>query len=211
MIRFWNAFTKLTGWPVQFVCFRTKVVCEDKAAQGRRIRGPAIVVSNHTSVYDYAVLLFVFFSRTLRCQMAEALFRKKGLGTFLRLMGGIYIDRTGRDFGFLAESEAILARGGVVCVFPESRLPAAGEPTPLEFKPSAAYLALSTGAPVIPVYTNGSYFRRARARVAVGAPMDARRLARPELTQKENIALVTRAMRERVVELEKNLHEKTAR
>ena len=55
MILFWNWFVKLTGWPVQLLCFRTKVLYEDRKVQGRRIRGPAILVSNHTSVYDYAV------------------------------------------------------------------------------------------------------------------------------------------------------------
>ncbi len=60
MIHFWNLFVKLTGWPVQFLCFRTKIYYEDRRAQGRRIRGGALVISNHTAVYDYAVYLFVF-------------------------------------------------------------------------------------------------------------------------------------------------------
>ena len=38
VIRFWNAFVKLTGWSVQFFCFRTKVYYEDRSAQGRHIR-----------------------------------------------------------------------------------------------------------------------------------------------------------------------------
>lgn len=61
MIRFFNTFTKITAYPVQKACFNTKILYEDKSVQNRRIKGPAIVVSNHTSVYDYAVLLFCFF------------------------------------------------------------------------------------------------------------------------------------------------------
>ena len=89
MIRFFNTFTKITAYPVQKACFNTKILYEDKSVQNRRIKGPAIVVCNHTSVYDYAVLLFVFFSRTVRYQMAEVLFKKKlkTLSTYMKKYG----------------------------------------------------------------------------------------------------------------------------
>ena len=60
MSRLLIGLVKFTGWPVQWLCFRTKVTYENRAVQSRRIKGPAIIVSNHTAVYDYAVLLFVF-------------------------------------------------------------------------------------------------------------------------------------------------------
>lgn len=207
MIRFWNWFVKLTGWPAQFVCFRTKILYEDKSVQGRRIKGRAIVLSNHTSVYDYAVYLFVFFSRTLRFQMAELLFQKPFLGWLLRRLGGIEVDRPGYDFGFLNESLSVLEKGGVVGVFPESRLPLPGEERPLPFKVSAAYLALMSGAPIIPVATNGSYFRKERARVVIGKPILASDLLDDGVGEAENLRIVSERLRERIKELEKALHE----
>ena len=83
MIAFFNYFVKITGWIVQKIVFRTKIFYEDKKVQSRKIKGKAIIVSNHTSVYDYAVYLFVFFFTTLRCQMAEILYKKKPLAIFL--------------------------------------------------------------------------------------------------------------------------------
>ena len=210
-IRIFNAFTKVTGLPLDWFCFRTKVYYEDQSVQSKRIKGPAIIISNHTSVFDYAVYLFVFFFRTLRFQMAEVLFKKKLLGPFLKMMGGIYVNRDSKDLGFIAKSERILEKGGVVGIFPEGRLPRDGEERPLEFKTGAAYLALSTGVPVIPVYTNGSYFNRKRARVVIGKPIDARELAREDLSDKENILLVANHMRDRVIELEKYLNERTSK
>ena len=202
MIRFWNAFVKITGWPVQLLCFRTRIYYEDRARQDRRIKGPAIIVSNHTSVFDYAVWLFVFFSRTLRFQMAELLFDRKPLGSLLRALGGIKVDRNARDMGFAAESERILAQGGVVGIFPESRLPRPGEERPLPFAPSAAYIALSTGAPVVPVYTDGAYFSpRRRARVMIGVPFYAAELAGEDGTERERLARAAAGMREKVKEL----------
>ncbi|MBR4661608.1 MAG: 1-acyl-sn-glycerol-3-phosphate acyltransferase, partial [Clostridia bacterium] len=206
MVRFWNWFAKITGWPVQFLCFRTRVYYEN-AACSRRIKGPAIIISNHTSVFDYAVYLFVFFSRTLRFQMAEVLYRKKLLGWFLRRMGGIYVDRDGFDFGFVTKSCDILAKGGVVGIFPESRIPKSGEERPLEFKTSAAYIALRADAPVIPVVTNGSYFKRKRARVMIGEAINVRDLSDPALGEKEDLKNVSAKLRERIIELENKLYE----
>ena len=159
--------------------------------------------SNHSSVFDYAVLMFVFWTRTLRCQMAELLFEKQPLGTLLRCLGGIRVDRNGHDFAFVARSEEILRRGGVVEIFPESRLPRPGEERPLPFKPSAAYLALASGVPLIPVFTNGSYFRRQRAVVVIGRPLDPRTFRSGERSEKKAIDALSKAMRERIIELEK--------
>jgi 1-acyl-sn-glycerol-3-phosphate acyltransferase len=201
VVSFVNWFTKITGWIAQFFCFRTKITYEDKSKQSRKIKGKAIIISNHTSVYDYAVMLFVFFGRTLRYQMAEVLFKKKGLGKFLHALGAIKVDRDTFNFSFMHESEEILNKGGVVGIFPESRLPRQGEERPLPFKPSAAYLALLTGAKVIPVYTNGSYFNKKRARVIIGTPIDISEIAASDLTEKEKIEKINGMFRDKIINL----------
>ena len=196
-----NWFAKITGWPVQAAAFRTSVAYEDRSVQGRKVRGPAIIISNHTSVYDYAVWLFVFYSRTLRVPMAEILFEKQPLGIFLSMMGGIRIDRNSHSLSGLEKCSRILKKGGTVLMFPEGRLPREGETAPLEFRPGAASLALETGVPVIPVYTNGSYFNKKRARVAIGTPFFAEESADPALSDAENLAHVSSYMRDKVIAL----------
>lgn len=208
LISLFNWFVKITAWPAQKLVFRLRVYYEDRAAQDRRIKGPAIIISNHTSVFDYAAFLFVFFSRTLRYQMAEVLFKKKPLGLFLKMLGGIKVDRDARDYGFIAKSEAILHRGGVVGIFPEGRLPLAGEERPLPFRPGAAYLALLSGAQVIPVYTKGGYFAKGRSKVVIGEAFYAAGLTDERLSEKDNIDLVSKKMRERVMGLGKLLDER---
>ena len=167
------------------------------------------MICNHTSVWDYAALMFVFFFRTLRAQMAEVLFEKQPLGLFLKMMGGVRVDRNVYDFGFVSQSQRILEKGGVVEIFPESRLPLKGEERPLPFKPSAAYLGLLSGAPMIPVFTNGAYFSKKRARVIIGKPLYARALTDDSLSEKENIARVSEALREKIISLEKQLYEQS--
>ena len=205
-----NWFAKITGWPIQLVCFRKKIYYEDKAIQSRRIRGKAIVISNHTSVFDYPLTMFVFFGRTLRSHMSELVMKKPVLGVLLRMLGGIYVNRDAHDYGYMVKSEKILDRGGVIGICPEGRIPLKGESTPLAFKTGAAYLALTTDTPIIPMYTNGVYFTfKERARVMIGTPIIPSQVADPTLSDKENIALLTRVMRDKIIDLGQMLHERT--
>ena len=207
MIALFNMLVKILAWPVQWLCFRTKVTYEDKKAQSRKIKGKAILVSNHRAVYDYAVFLFVFFTRTLRYQMAEVLLQKKVLGLFLKCMGGIKLDRYSNDFAFLDKSAKILQNGGVVGIFPESRLPLKDEARPLPFKVGAVYLAKKTGSPIIPIYTNGSYFTKKRARVVIGKPVYCEDLWDNGKSEKENLQNISEYLRQKTVALGEMLNE----
>ena len=205
MIALFNYFVKITGWlPYALIC-RSKVSYEDKNAQSRHLKGKAILLSNHTSVYDYALYLFIFFFRTLRFQMAEVLYKKKLLALFLNMMGGIYVNRDTLDFSFMDKSKAILEKGGVVGIFPESRLPKEGEARPLPFKESAIILALESGAPIIPLYTKGNYFTKSRTRLIIGKPINVRDYYDNSKSEKENITNITNILRNKIIELGEKL------
>ena len=202
-----NWFTKLTAWPIELFAFHTKIYYEDRKVQGRHIKGRAIIISNHTSVFDYAVYIFVFLTRTLRFQMAEVLFRKKFLGPLLKMLGGIYVNRDTYDMSFMGKSQAILDKGGVVGVFPEARIPRPEEKRPLEFKPSVAYLAYLSGAPIIPIVTNGSYFnRKKRARVLIGKPIDIGIWWDPSKERRDNLSAISNKLRKEIIRLTKELN-----
>ena len=202
-------FVKITAWPVYALLLRPKTYYENKKVQSRRIRGRAIVISNHTSIYDFAVTMFSFPSRTLRCAVAEIMYEKNFLMSFfLRALGTVRVDRNAHDFAFLSECDRILERGGVVEIYPESRLPLPNESRPLAFKPSAVYLALQTGAPIIPICNNGHFFEKRRMRIMIGTPIDVRALYNNELSEKENIANITTHVRGKIIELGQRLEEK---
>lgn len=211
MIALFNWLVKITGWLPQLLCFKTKVYYEDKKAQSRRIKGPAIIISNHTSVYDYAVMMFIFYSRTLRYQMAEVLFKKKGLSGFLRALGGIEVNRETHETACIDKSARILKKGGIVGVFPEGRLPKEDETPPIDFKTGAAMLALTAGVNIIPVYTDGNYFGKKRARVIIGKPIDARELYDDGKTERQNLNDITVALRQKIIDLGSLLGEKQKR
>lgn len=201
-----NWFVKLTALIPELLIFRTKIYYEDKKTQSRRIKGSAIIVSNHNYLLDFGVMMFVFPMRTLRCAAAELLYKKNPFMTlFLKLLGCVNVDRDAHDFSFLSKLKRILDRGGVVEYYPEGRLPKPGEERPLEFKPAYVYLALESGAPIIPVYNNGKHISKERERVIIGKPIDVSAMYDPTLSERENIANINAYVRSKIIELGKEL------
>ena len=164
------AFVKLTGILPALLFFKPKVYFKNKEKQGRRLKAPAILVSNHMSLMDFVLYLALFPLRTLRFLMAEVLFHKgKAFATFLYALGGIYVNRDTYDFGFVSNALQVLDDGGIIGVFPEGRLPVNGRSFP--FTSSTAFIALRTDAPIIPVYTDGNYGLFRRTSVVIGEPI----------------------------------------
>ncbi len=210
MNKFFVGFVKITGLIPYAVGFRTKVYYQDKNIQNRKIKGKAILISNHTALMDFAAIMYTFPFRILRYQMAELLFKKNKFMTFtLKGLGGIFVNRDSKDFTFLQESISILDNDGVVGVFPEGRLPTAGETDLLPFKPSFVYLAMQTGAKIIPLYTNGSYFKKERARIIIGTPVYIEDYIDTTLNESENLVKITEILREKVLELKDELERQT--
>lgn len=159
-------FVKITGILPCLLFYKPKVYLMNENSR-RRLPKPAILMSNHKSLLDFPLYLLVFPMRTLRFQMAEVLYNKgKLFAWFLHALGGIRVDRDTQNMAFIGDTLEVLDRGGTVGIFPESRLPVNGVPWP--FKPSIAYIALHTDAPVIPVYTDGNYGIGKRAHVMIG-------------------------------------------
>ena len=53
-------FVKITGVIPQIFYFRKKVYYVNKQKSSRKIKGSAIIISNHKSVFDFALYMFVF-------------------------------------------------------------------------------------------------------------------------------------------------------
>lgn len=216
MNKFVLHFVKLTGWPIAHFYYRKKNYYEDKSVQGRKLNGAAVVVSNHTSVYDYPLTMFTFNRSTVRTLTAEVLFnRGKAFAWFLTAMGCVRVDRGNCDFSFLSTMSDCLAHGETCLVYPEGRLPTENDPAGelLEFKSSYVYLALTNNVPVIPVYTNGVYGKQKRkkhdvARIIIGKPIFLNDLYDSALSEEQNIAVLNAYVKQRVEQLGKLLRQK---
>lgn len=205
-----NAFVKLTGGLLWVILAKPKIHYEDRSVQGRKIRGKAIVISNHTEVWDYAAMMFLFPGRILRCVVAELMYEKNPFLTFLiKALGSIRVDRNTADFAFLGKCCNVLKKGGVVEFYPEARIQKGDLQELLPFKPSIAYLALESAAPIIPVYTDGNYFGKGRNHIIIGKPVDVRQLYDENRSEKENIAAITEYLRGKVYALNRQLRKET--
>lgn len=199
---------RITGGLPYLLIVRPKYHYENRKKQGRRIRGKAIVVGNHRAIFDVGVMMFTFPFRTLRPVAAEILYQKNPLMTFfLHLLGAVRVERDAFDTAFLGKCERILARGGAVEIYPESRLPKKGEETPLPFKVGAVRLALAADAPIIPVCQVGRQLFGGRLHVMIGEPVYASELWREELSEKENIRYINDYVREKIVGFQRQLEE----
>lgn len=204
MNRFILWFTKITGAPLGWFYFKKKVYYENKKSQSRKIKGSALIISNHTSVFDYALYMFTFFRRNLRVLIAELMYDKgKLFGWFLKKIGGIKVDRNTYDFNFMGEMIDILDKGGVGLIFPEARIPTEKDSEiPLPFKPSFVYMALETNTPIIPVYTNGKYGKfKERAKIVIGEKIYLREILGDKELNKENIDFLCQYVRNKIISL----------
>ncbi len=114
-------------------------------------QGPVIVAANHTGVID-GPLLAIFGPRPVHALTKQEMFDGR-LGAFLRQAGQIPLDRVRTDLAAVRACLHVLEHGGAVGIFPEGNR-GAGDLT--RFHRGAAYLALVTGAPVVPLMMYGT-------------------------------------------------------
>ena len=113
--------------------------------------GPVIFAANHLGVLD-GPLLAVFAPRPVHAWTKEEMFRGR-TGRFLRGAGQIPLDRFTADPRAVRTALRVLRDGGAVGVFPEGTR---GDGELHRFHHGAAYLALVSGAPVVPAILLGS-------------------------------------------------------
>ena len=149
--------------------------------------GPVVLAANHASFADFAVvgLPGVQRGRLVRFMAKESVFRAPVSGPLMRGMGHVPVDRRS---GAVAARRALrlLQAGEVVGVYPEATIGHAFHLKGREdLRLGAAHLAITTGAPLLPVAHWGLHrvltvgprvsLRRGRwVGVAVGEPLHAR-------------------------------------
>ena len=201
-INFIVFMVKLTGIPMAYLLFKPRIY---RLYKGRLPKN-CIFVSNHTSLFDFALYLLIFPFRTIRFLMAEVLFNnRKLLSWFLYSVGGIRVDRDSKNFSFVSDALEVLDKGGTLGIFPEGRLPVNGKPFP--FTVSTAFIASHTDVPIVPIYTQGKYGFFKRAKVVIGEPVYFSDLCK-DTNEKEKLQAATERLQKTVYDLAKQIDPK---
>ncbi|MEV6107156.1 lysophospholipid acyltransferase family protein [Streptomyces sp. NPDC051940] len=119
--------------------------------------GPVILAVNHTHNIDGPMLMGT-------CpRPVHFLIKKEAyvgpLGTFLRGIGQVEVDRTSADRNAITRALGVLQNGGVLGIFPEGTR---GEGDFASLRSGLAYFAVRSGAPIVPVAVLGSTEARGR-------------------------------------------------
>lgn len=165
--------------PLFWVLFRTRRSGQENIPAD----GPVLLASNHLSGWD-TVLIPVASSRPVQFLSKQSLFTRTGaLGAFLRWfftgIGGVPVHRSaGRDAqAALDAGSAILRAGSVFAVFPEGTRSRDGRL--YKGRGGAAWMALDTGATVVPVGLIGTADMKAFRWLVRGAPRPEVRFGTP--------------------------------
>jgi 1-acyl-sn-glycerol-3-phosphate acyltransferase len=138
--------------------------------------GPVILASNHRSNMD-PVLLACAVKRPVAF-MAKAELFVGPLGWILHWIGQFPVRRGGIDREALRRTDALLARGGILGLFPEGTR---GDGSFATVHPGLAYIVVRQRCPVLPVVIFGTERVRRRlgwlpfaspVRIVVGPPID---------------------------------------
>jgi 1-acyl-sn-glycerol-3-phosphate acyltransferase len=123
-------------------------------------RGPLILAANHLTPVDPIVLTAACQRRRIapRIMATGGLFRAPMVGTAMRHFGHLRVDRRTPHVGQAVQTAAdAVTAGSVVLVYPEGRMGLDPHMWPERGKTGTARLALTTGAPVVPVAHWGSH------------------------------------------------------
>lgn len=135
--------------------------------------GPVLLAANHTHLFDGPVLFAVVRRPAVFFVKAEAFVGP--VGGLLRHLGQIPVRRGTVERAPLITALDVLAAGGVVGIFPEGTR---GAGTVAQVQHGIAYLAVRSGAPVVPVACVGTpailarrTARRTRVGIVFGPPV----------------------------------------
>jgi 1-acyl-sn-glycerol-3-phosphate acyltransferase len=139
-------------------------------------QGPYIMTTNHVSVYDVALVFAWLGGEDISGWAAEKWQKHPLAGPLLRLGGGVFIQRGEVDRGALKAAIQWLRAGKVWGMAPEGTRSYDG--VLRRGKTGVAYLADSSGAPVVPMALLGAEnitsslkrLRRQRVKLRIGKP-----------------------------------------
>ena len=180
--------------PILWLIFRPKVYGSRKSLG---IKGKAIYICNHIAMTDPLILAIVS-PRIIHFMAKKEVFEKPIGRLLFKSLLVFPVDRGTADIKSLKNAFRLLDKGKVFGI--ADRMD--------EFEHGTAFIAMRSGAPVVPIYlANDSYRKGKRPRLIVGEPLYAKDSAM-QASRRENELLFTQRLRNTLETLKRELEEK---
>ncbi len=134
-------------------------------------KGKAILTINHTSNLDPVQMMFGTYEKKYYLCKKE-LFKNKLVGSFIKGMGAIPIDRSSADVGAIKKALTVLKNNKKLVIFPEGTRSKSDEMILGEVKSGAAMLAIKSKTPVVPVWICNRPKAFRMTKIVIGKPYE---------------------------------------
>lgn len=192
----------IIGYPFKWLFFKNKIYYENERVP-KRVKGGALIISNHFNPLDYVLNVFIFFPRKLYVVASEIAFKNVFLRFGMKFLGGIQANRITRSMRFIPQSIREIEKGHLVQIFPEGHNTDDGTIKP--FYPSYILIAYKANAPIIPVITDGNYGMLKRVHLIIGETIDLSEHISTQKLTKDDIMQLNDIVYEKVLQLRKEL------
>ena len=197
-------FVKLTAAIPGLLWFRTKKVYASKRAK-EKIRGGALLISNHSGDIDPIILMFAVWYRRHHFIATTDLFNTKLKRFLFESFHCIEVDKENVSMNAFREIVSLLQKDKLVSIFPEGYLTRNEEVQ--KFKSGVVLMAVTAKKPIVPVYVKKrkSFFHRQC--VVIGEPINPIEICgkMPSLSEMEKIAELLREKEKELKEIADNM------
>lgn len=184
---------KWLGFWQGLIWWRPKKIYDGQEAK-KKIKGGAIISSNHVSFADPFVLqCAILYRRWHFLFMTDLIKNKFEAWVYKNIFLSFPIDRNTPSFKMMKFLSNYVKGGNLLALFPEGHIKRDGVID--DFKGGAVLLSYLSGAPIIPVYHKKRKNIFHTTRIVVGKPFDVKERIGPVLSQ------------DKVNEVSKELHE----
>lgn len=180
---------------IAIVIYRVKILGKENIPE----KGSFILCGNHVHALD-APIIVVTAKRKIRFMAKEELYKNKILAFLGKIFEVIPVKRGTADIDAIKASMKALKNGDILGIFPEGTRN--GMAKSASIKAGAAFMALKTNTPVIPVGVKGEFKPFRKVIIKYGKPMDfseyATKNGKPE---KEALEIVGEKIMKEIVDL----------
>ncbi len=194
----YNVFHYFINGVLKLYCklfYRVKIIGKENIPDN----GAVLFCGNHISLLD-PVLIHCYTPRRMRFIAKEQL-NKWFLRPLIKMYHVILVNRNSKDLTSLKESLKTLKEGSCIGIFPEGTRNGL-EKNDGQMKNGATYLAIKTGAKIVPIGIKGNTKPFHKVIVTYGEPIDYSKYSKEKIT-KELEEKTTEELKEAIIQLTK--------